>query len=265
MKQARCGAASIAYADAGSGVPVLFVHGFPHDHTLWAPQLAAFAATARCIAVDLRGFGQSSVTGPYSMDQYADDLACVLDAAGVARAVVVGLSMGGYVALALWRRHPERVRGLALVSTRASADDAATRERRRALIETARHAGSAAVAEQQIAGALARRTIEARPELVRGVLAMQGSAPVEGVVGALEAMMARPDSNGDLAGITVPTIVVAGQDDALIRPSTARAMHAAIPGSRLEVIAGAGHLCNVERAAAFNQLLAEFLPAAGGS
>lgn len=265
MNQARCGAASIAYVDAGSGAPVLFVHGFPHDHTLWAPQLAAFAGTARCLAVDLRGFGQSSVAGPYSMDQYADDMACVLDAAGVARAVVVGLSMGGYVALALWRRHPQRVQGLALVSTRASADDETTRARRRTLMDTARRAGSAAVATQQIPGALARRTIERRPELVSGVLAMQASAPVAGVVGALEAMMARPDSNGDLAGITVPTIVVAGQDDALIRPSTARAMHAAIPGSRLGLLEGAGHLCNLERAAAFNQLLAEFLASAGGS
>ncbi|CAA9347953.1 MAG: hypothetical protein AVDCRST_MAG40-2737, partial [uncultured Gemmatimonadaceae bacterium] len=228
----------------------------------WAPQLAALAGGARCLAVDLRGLGQSAAEGPYSMDRYADDLACVLDEAGVPRAVVVGLSMGGYVALARWRRHPARVQALALVAARAGADDEPTRERRRALIETARREGSAAVAAQQIAGALSRRTAELRPEIAREVLAMQARAPVAGVVGALEAMLARPDSSGDLAGISVPTLIVAGRDDALIRPATARALHAAIPGSQLELLEGAGHLCNVERAAAFNQLLAEFLSVA---
>jgi pimeloyl-ACP methyl ester carboxylesterase len=256
---AHCAGASIAYADVGSGLPTVFVHGFPHNRTLWAAQTAALAGSARCLAVDLRGFGRSSVAGPYTVDRYADDVACVLDAAGVAEAAVVGLSMGGYVALALWRRHRTRVRALALVSTRATADDDAAREKRRALIERARHEGSEAVADDQVTGAVSRATLERRPELVRQIVAMQSSAPAEGIVGALEAMMARPDSTGDLAGITVPTIVIAGRDDSLIRPSTARALHASIPSSRLELLDRAGHLCNLERAAAFNHVLGEFL------
>ena len=261
---AHCDGASIAYDDVGTGPPVLFLHGFPHDRTLWAPQVAALSLRARCVSVDLRGFGQSSAAGPFDMDRYADDAACVLDAAEIDRAVVVGLSMGGYVAFALWRRHRARVRALGLVSTRATADDAPTIERRRALIETARREGSAAVARSQIPGALSRRTLADRPELVQQVLAMQASAPVEGIVGALEAMIARPDSSADLAGITVPTLVVAGRSDALIRPEAARALHEAIPGSTLETIDRAGHLCTVERPSAVNHLLAEFVARVAG-
>ena len=262
---ARCDGSSIGYDDVGIGLPTVFLHGFPHNRTLWAPQTAALDSSVRCLAIDLRGFGESAVEGPYAMDRYADDVACVLDAAEVPQAAVVGLSMGGYVALALWRRHRARVRALALVSTRATADDDATRARRRALIDLVRREGSAAIAEDQVTGAVSRRTLERRPELVRQIVAMQASAPVEGVVGALEAMLARPDSTGDLAGISVPTIVIAGADDALIRPSTARALHAAIPGSRLELLAGAGHLCNLERAAAFTQVLGEFLMSVGAA
>jgi pimeloyl-ACP methyl ester carboxylesterase len=256
---ASCGAASIAYDDVGGGTSVVFVHGFPHDRSLWAPQTSGLSTRARCLAVDLRGFGESSTAGPFGMDRYADDVACVLDAAAVSRAVVVGLSMGGYVAFALWRRHRDRVRALVLASTRAGADTAEVRARRAALIETARREGSAAVADAQIAGALSRHTREARPELTAAVHAMQAHAPVEGIVGALEAMIARPDSTPDLATITVPTLVVAGRDDALIRPAEARQMQEAIAGSRLEVIDRAGHLCNLERAAAFNHVLGEFL------
>ena len=262
--RAGCDGASIAYDDVGTGPPVVFLHGFPHDRTLWAPQVAALSLHARCVTVDLRGFGQSSTDGPFSMDRYADDVACVLDAAEIERAVVVGLSMGGYVAFALWRRHRGRVRALALVSTRATPDDAAASERRRALIETARREGSAAVARSQITGALSRRTIAGRPELVQQVLDLQARAPVAGIVGALEAMIARPDSSGDLAGITVPALVIAGRDDALIRPEAARALHQALPGSGLELIEGAGHLCTLERPATVNHLLAEFVARAAG-
>jgi pimeloyl-ACP methyl ester carboxylesterase len=256
---ASCGAAPLAYDDAGDGVATLFIHGFPHDRTLWAPQTSALTHRARCLALDLPGFGASPFSGAAGMDDYADDVVCVLDGAGVDRAVVVGLSMGGYVAFALWRRHPARVRALVLASTRAGADGDEVRARRQALIATARREGSGAVADSQIVGALARRTRETHPELVASVRAMQAGASVPGIVGALEAMLARPDSTPDLPGITVPTLVIAGADDAIIRPAEARAMHEAIPGSRFELLDGAGHLCNVERPAAFNLVLGEFL------
>jgi pimeloyl-ACP methyl ester carboxylesterase len=257
--RAACDGATIAYTDAGEGPAVLFLHGFPHDRTLWDGQLAAFAPRARCLAPDLRGFGASDAAGPFTMDCYADDAACVLDAAGVASAVVVGLSMGGYVAFALWRRHRHRVRALVLVSTRANADDDATRAKRDAVMDLARREGSAAVAAGQLPGALAAATRRERPDLVRAVTELQSRAPVAGIVGALEAMLARPDSTPDLPTISVPTVVIAGADDALIRTSVARGMQAAIPGSALVVLEGAGHLCNLERPAEFDATLEEFL------
>lgn len=261
---AGCEDDSIAYDDnSGASLPVVFVHGFPHDRTLWAPQTAALAGQARCLALDLPGFGESTLgggrDGATSVDHYADAVVCVLDAAMVERAVVVGLSMGGYIAFALWRRHRDRVRALVLVSTRATPDSDEVRAKRAALIDTAHRDGSGAVADTQIVGALSRRTRENKPDLVRTVHAMQAGASVPGIVGALGAMIARPDSTPDLATITVPTLVMAGRDDVLIRPNEARAMQQAVPGSRIEILGEAGHLCNVESPTAFNDALGDFL------
>jgi pimeloyl-ACP methyl ester carboxylesterase len=253
------GSVEIGYSDTGMGAPVVFLHGFPHNRSLWAPQVTAFFPFARCIAPDLRGFGESPARPPYGMDRYADDVASLLDALGVARAVIAGVSMGGYVAFAFWRRHRERVRALLLADTRPGPDDEAARGRRRDLIAAARKGGSPAVADRMIEGMIGRRTRARSPGLVGAVHSMLAAAPVEGTIGALEAMIARPDSTPDLATIDVPTLVVVGEDDVLTPVAESRAMHAAIGGSRLEVIAGAGHLPNLERPAAFNQVTGEFI------
>lgn len=249
----------VGYDDVGGGTPVVLLHGFPHNRSLWAPQVTALFPFARCIVPDLRGFGESPARPPYDMDRYADDVASLMDALGVRQAVIAGISMGGYVAFALWRRHRARVRGLLLADTRAGADDEAGRQRRRELIEAARKGGSAAVADRTIEGMLGRRTRARAPGLVGSVHTMLAAAPAEGAIGALEAMIARPDSTPTLGTIDVPTLVVVGEDDVLTPPAEARALHAAIRGSRLEVIGGAGHLSNVERPAAFNQVTGEFL------
>jgi 3-oxoadipate enol-lactonase len=110
----------IGYDDVGSGVPMLLIHGFPHHRGLWSPQVNALVDRARCIAPDLRGFGETTASPPYSMDQYADDLASLMDTARVDRAVIAGLSMGGYIAFAFWRRHRARVRALARRIPRSS-------------------------------------------------------------------------------------------------------------------------------------------------
>lgn len=246
--------------ERGVGIPVLLVHGFPHDHTLWAPQLGTPDGIARLIAPDLRGFGRSAWEGTEAtMDRYADDLACVLEALAVPSAVVCGLSMGGYVALALWRRHPERVSALVLADTRAGADDDAARAKREELIHVARDEGAAAVAERMIEGMVGKSTRDRAPQISADVRTMLERQPVPAIVAALGAMRDRPDSRPTLATITVPTLIVVGEEDALTPPSEAQAMHAAIAGSRLEILAGAGHVSNVERPAAFNALLREFL------
>ena len=256
---ALCDGVEIAYDDVGTGIPVAFIHGFPHNRSLWAPQVSGLLDRARCIAPDLRGFGDSSRSGPFNIDQYADDVATLLGTLGVERAVVAGLSMGGYVAFAMWRRHRALVRGLVLADTRAGADSDETRAKRQALIEVARTRGSGAVADAQITGMIGKTTREKRSGMIDEVHRMLESAPVEGIVGALEAMMARPDSTPTLATIDVPTLVVVGSEDVLTPPSEAEILHREIRNSRLEVIDHAGHVSNYERPAAFNHVLSEFL------
>jgi 3-oxoadipate enol-lactonase len=249
----------IGYNDVGSGVPVVFIHGFPHNRSLWAPQVNALVDHARCVALDLRGFGESSQRGPYSMDQYADDVAALMRSLRIDRAIIAGASMGGYIAFALWRRHPSLVRALVLSGTRSGADTDDVRAKRDDMIQLARSKGSSAVADAMIGNMVGATTREKYLGTIDAVYAMLAFAPVEGVVGALEALKTRPDSTPTLATIDVPTMIVVGDEDAITPPSEAEAMHAAIPSSRLEVLAGAGHLSNLERPAAFNHVVSEFL------
>lgn len=257
----RLDSVRIAFDKAGSGEPVLFLHGFPHSRAIWEPQLSGLACNVCCIAPDLRGFGESEARGPYTIEQYADDAAALLEAEGATRAVVVGLSMGGYIALAMWQRHPERIKGLVLADTRANADDALARERRMHLMELARREGSAAVAEVLLPSMVAPGTRARHPELVESLRRIMAAAPVAGVCGALEAMLARPDATALLPRIAVPVLVVVGEEDSITPPSEALRMATALPRGRLEVISGAGHVSAYERPAAFNRLLCEFIAA----
>jgi 3-oxoadipate enol-lactonase len=238
---------------------VVFLHAFPLNRTMWDPQVGALVGECRCIAIDLRALGESGAGGPYTMDQYADDVAAVLDTLQIARAVVVGLSLGGYVAFALWRRHRDRVRALVLADTRATADTPEAAQRRRELIEVAKTQGPTAVANLQIAGLVGKTTRDKRPDIYDATHRMIAQAPSEGVVGALEAMLARPDSTATCATIDVPTLIVVGEEDVLTPLKEARALQAIIPGSGLEVLRQAGHLSNTERPAAFNTVVSEFL------
>lgn len=256
---ARIADADIAFDDAGTGVPIVFIHAFPLDRTMWAPQVARLATQARCLTIDLRGFGESSATPPFSMDRHADDVAALLDTLQVGRAIVTGLSMGGYVAFALWRRHRDRVRALVLADTRATADTPEGRERRQSLIALARSKGSDAVAAQQLDALVGRGTRERHPEIRDRIRGIMSAAPVPGIVGALEAMMARPDSTSTLPTIDVPTLLVVGEEDAITPVAEAQAMQREIAGSRVEVIPGAGHLSNLEQPDAFNAVLEDFL------
>jgi len=261
---ANLGSIRLGYDESGrgNGFPVIFLHGFPHHRGLWAPQLASLSPLARCIALDLRGFGESSVAPPYSMDQYADDVAAFMDALRIERAVICGLSMGGYIAFAMWRRHRSRIHSLVLADTKASADSEEGREKRRAMAQLARERGTAAVADATITGMVGKHTRETSPQIVDVVYRILAKAPVAGVVGALEAMREREDSTATLATIDVLTLIIVGEDDVLTPVSDAEAMHRAIYGSRLHVLARAGHVSNVERASAFNHVLSEFLATA---
>ena len=253
------GGLQLAYDEAGSGMPLLLVHGWPHDRTMWASQLAGLATYARVLAPDLRGAGGSTVSGPYTIDQYADDLVAFLESLGIASAVVCGLSMGGYIAFSMLRRHRERIRGLVLADTRATADTDEIRANREKLIALIEQDGTAALAERQIEPMLGRSTRERQPLLVETVRRMMAAVPPEGAIGALRAMAARSDSTPLLGTIDVPTLVVGGAEDGIIAPDVLRSMAASIPRSRIEILEQGGHLCPLERPTTFNHVVSEFL------
>lgn len=256
---ALVGDTEIAYDDVGSGLPVVFLHAFPLNRTMWDPQVGALVGECRCIAIDFRGLGESKGGEPYSMDRYADDVAGVLDTLQIERAVIVGLSMGGYVAFAFWRRHQHRVRALVLADTRATADTEEAAERRRDLIEVAKTQGSTGVANAQIAGLVGKTTRDKRPDIYDAMHRMIAQEPVDGVIGGLHALLVRPDSTPTCATIDVPTLVIVGDEDAITPAKEAKKLEGSIRGARLEILKGAGHLSNVERPAAFNTVVREFL------
>jgi 3-oxoadipate enol-lactonase len=250
---------ALAHVDVGRGLPVVLLHAFPLNRSMWEPQIAALFGECRCIVPDLRGFGNSPRSGPYTMDRYADDVGALLDALQIEQAVVAGLSMGGYVALALWRRHRQRIRALVLSDTRAAADTPEAAQKRLDLAEVVRAQGVDAVIDKQLPGLIGKSTRERQPDLVERIRSIMAQSSVDGIVGGLEAMRTRPDSTPLLAGIDVPTLIVVGDEDAITPAKDARAMHKAVPNSRLEVIPEAGHLSNLERPAAFNTALSDFV------
>ena len=245
-----------------AGTTVILLHGFPHDRGLWTNQSQALDSTfpdTRLLIPDLPGFGRSTPPSESTMDAYADAVVAVLDEAGVGKAVVGGLSMGGYIALAFWRRHPSRVRALVLMDTKATADAEPARAKRQALIADVAREGFGPTVPSLIPGQLGKTTRETQPVLVERVEIMLRRAPELGVICAATAMMNRIDSTPTLDTITVPTLVIVGDEDALTPVSDAIAMSSLIRGSRLVTIAGAGHLSPLEAPDVVNAAIAEFL------
>jgi pimeloyl-ACP methyl ester carboxylesterase len=252
---------SMAYSDAGQGVPLLFVHGFPLNRQLWQPQLEVFSDVARVLAPDLRGHGDSDpVPGPYSMDLFADDLNAFLDALGIREKIVLcGLSMGGYVVFAFYRKYAHRLRGLILAATRAAADSPDARLARDQMMALAGEKGVGAIAESMLPKMLAPQSYSSRPDLVEQVRAIMLRTSLEGVLGDLAALKDRPDSVPTLARIAVPTLIINGAHDQIIPLKEAQAMRDGIPGARLVVVEQAGHLLGMENVEAFNEAVTRFL------
>jgi pimeloyl-ACP methyl ester carboxylesterase len=255
------------WRETGRGDAVLFVHAFPLHGGMWDDQIDRLPQRWRWLAPDLRGFGGSEAgegDGPLAMDLLADDLAAFLDAVGIDRAVLCGLSMGGYVALAFWRWHSDRVRALVLSDTRAGPDTEQGRAWRRELAERVRREGAVAVADAMLPKLLAERTRRERPEIVDRVRSMIESTPPGTLVRALQGLADRPDSTDLLPTIDVPTLVLVGEEDATTPVSEAEFLQRTIPDARLVVLPGAGHLPNLEAPEAFNRALVHFLEAIQG-
>jgi pimeloyl-ACP methyl ester carboxylesterase len=250
--------AELAYTSHGAGPCLLLLHAFPLDGRLWRAQLGAFGATHRVIAPDLRGFGRSRGLGPpASMDQMADDVAALLDGLGIERARVAGLSMGGYVALSLLARRPEKVERLILCDSRASADSPEARQgRARQLAVLHGGDGVAGFFEQLLPRLVGATTGDAIREELRQIALDQA---VSSVSGAVVALRDRADHTETLRACRVPVLGLVGALDALTPPEETRAMMDLTPLGVTEEIPGAGHLSCIENPDAFNRAVLRWL------
>jgi 3-oxoadipate enol-lactonase len=239
---------------------VLLLHAFPLDASMWEAQVTALGDDATVVAPNFPGFGGAPPTGDVlHMDAAADLAFDAVGSAGLQRVVVCGLSMGGYVALAYWRRHREGVIGMLLANTRSGADDDAGKERRRALADRLEAEGN-----EFLADAPPPLLSAAAPhELWGGVKGIIRAQPARAIAAASRGMAERPDSTPDLSTIDVPTVVLTSTGDTLIPPEASTPMADHIPEARLEVISGAGHLSNLEATDEFNRILREHLARCG--
>ena len=257
---ARMNGINLAYTDQGQGPPVVFLHAFPQSRAMWAPQVEALSGTHRVVTLDFRGFGESDAPlWHYTLEQFADDVKGLLDHLAIQRAVLVGLSMGGYTLFAFYRKYADLVKGLVLADTRAQADTEEGRAGRFAMAQTAYTKGAAAIAEIMLPKLLSPVALQTKPELVWQVRATIEQTQVSGIAGALMAMAERPDSVPLLAQIARPTLVITGELDGPTPPADGKLMAERIPGARLELIPQAGHLSNLEQPEAFNHAVRSFL------
>jgi 3-oxoadipate enol-lactonase len=252
----------LAYSDEGTGRPVVLLHGFPLSRAMWHEQISGIGPSYRVIAPDLRGHGESPAPeGVYTMDAMADDVIELLDELNIVEPTVLGgLSMGGYVAFSLIARYPNRVRGLILMDTRASADMAAVAQDREASARAVLDANSAhPVIAKMLPRLFGKATLDGHPERAEPLRALMEQCPPRGIAGALRGMALRPDRRPMLAEIAVPTLVLVGEEDVITPPDEVRAMALAIPNSELVVVPQAGHLAPYENPAAANKAILQFV------
>lgn len=261
MRLVRVRGTELQVLDRGQGMPVMLVHGFPFDHSMWDAQIAVLRNRFRVIAPDLRGFGGSQVTaGTVSMEQMADDLAALADALVVDEPLVVcGLSMGGYVAFEFWRKHRERLRGLVLCDTRAAADTPAAAAGRLETAERVLREGNVPLADALFPRLFASSTLERQPNLAAIERQKILAAHPEALAAALRGMAARRDYRDQLAAIALPTLVVVGEHDAISTVDEMRGIAAAIHDAEFVILPGAGHMSPLESPDGFNEAIEQFL------
>ena len=251
----------LACEKVGIGIPILFIHGYPLSRKIWEPQLDGLSKQATVVTVDLRGHGESfAFDGPYSMDLFADDCKQVLDDLQVITPLVVcGLSMGGYVTMALYRKYPELFKGMILTSTRSGSDSIEGKMNRDASILKVREQGVSAVTIAMLPKMFSPLTYSTKPYLVDSIHTLMTYTSTQGIVGALQGMRDRPDSTHLLSQILCPVLIIHGADDQLIPINQAEIMDHQIPNSHLIKIPDAGHLVNMEQPYLFNQAVRDYI------
>jgi 3-oxoadipate enol-lactonase len=253
------------YIDIGisTAQPVVFIHGFPFTHKMWmfpGGQTEALSGANRLVAYDVRGHGESEIgQGIFTIEFFVDDLIAMLDHLKIRQAIIVGLSMGGYIALRAVERHPNRVKALVLCDTKAEPDSNEGKIKRSASIKTIRTDGTRVFAEEFMKHAVAPESFETKPEAVRSLQSMiERTSPVA-LCGTLVALAARTDSTPMLKSIQCPTLILHGEKDTLATPADAKAMKEIIPNAELQMIPKAGHMSNIENSEEFNKYLIDFV------
>jgi 3-oxoadipate enol-lactonase len=250
------------WVDTGppDALPIVLIHGFPFSHEMWSPQIGFLRNQFRVIAYDLRGHGLSGIgDGQYMLEFFVDDLLGLLDHLKIQKAVLCGLSMGGYIALRSIERNPERVAGLILADTQARADSDEAKLKRAAAIRSVKIDGVKAYAEGFVKSVFAPQTFignKAAVEKIKQIIEKNESL---GICGALLALASRTDTTEAVSCIKVPTLILVGEHDVLTPPSASQDMSIRIPRSDFHVIPNAGHLSNIENPEEFNKHVASFL------
>jgi 3-oxoadipate enol-lactonase len=246
----------IFYDESGTGVPpIVLLHGFPLDARVWEVQRDALCDDHRVITPDLRGFGRSESEKPFTMESIADDVHALLRDLGALPAILGGLSMGGYAALAYAKKYPNDLKGLLLIDTRAEADTPEGREGRQKMIQLARDKGAPAVTDAMMPKMLAPQSRHVVADL-RKIMEAQTARTIEN---ALAAMRDRPDFCKDLGSIKVPTLILVGESDAITPPAMAEMLKKGIAGSKLVVIKNAGHMSPMEQPEQVNRAIRDFV------
>lgn len=265
MKTLHVNDVELAVHDEGAGRPVVLVHGFPLDHSIWEGQIAELARHRRVIAPDLRGFGASETSpGTVTIEQFADDLDVMLGALGVNEPIVLaGLSMGGYVAFQFWEKYRAWLRGLVLCDTRSAADTPEAAAGRLEAADRVDREGPQVLADAMLPRMFAPETHQSRGDLVERLRRMILSGNALGLAAAGRGLAARPDYTSWLPHIDCPTLLVVGKQDAISTPAEMGAMAAAIPRARLVEIENAGHMAPLEKPAEVSAAVLDFLAALG--
>jgi 3-oxoadipate enol-lactonase len=257
----RAGDVELQVLERGQGMPVVLLHGFPLDHSMWDYQIEPLAKNYHVIVPDLRGFGGSEITpGVATMDQMADDVAALLDALGVSDQIVLcGLSMGGYVAFEFWRKHLKRLRALVLCDTRAAADAPEVAEGRHDLADKILAEGNVSLADGMIPKLFAPATLQLQSSMTAIQRERILTTPTDGAAAALRGIAVRADMRRVLNYIELPTLVIVGEHDAISSVEEMRSIAGAIPHAQLTVIPHAGHMTPLENPQAFQAALEAFL------
>jgi len=261
-KNIQANGINVSYLEEGTStsLPLIFIHGFPFNKEMWSTQLTALSSSYRCIAYDVRGHGDSEAgAAQFSIPQFADDLFSFMDALKIDKAIIVGLSMGGYIALHAIEKNAARIAGLLLCDTQCAADTQEGRDKRKKTISFIQKNGLEVYSEESLKNLFAPASFQSKKEEVLFIKNTILDTKPENICLTLQALADRKETCTTLKNIEVPVLILVGKEDKITPPEAAEKMHREIIGAEIGIIDGAGHLSNLENSEGFNERMKSFL------